>query len=79
MRRSARTYLPSGCLAPDWGQGSPPDLICVCNAPKSSFTQLINLILIYPNLFIRKSFSGNSTVNDRISKEAERGQYSRRN
>jgi hypothetical protein len=54
-----------------------PNLDSVWSALLSSLGHLFRM-LNYPNTFIRKSFSGNPTVSDRISKEAERGQYSRR-
>ena len=79
MRPSARTYLPSGCLPPDWGEGYLPEHDPAWNAPAGTMEQLSYQILIYSNSNIRKSFSGNPTVNDRISKEAERELNSRRN
>ena len=79
MRPSARTFLSSGCLPPDWGEGYLPEHYPAWNAPTGTIEQLFYQSLIYSNSNIRKSFPGNPTVNDRISKEAERGQYSRRN
>jgi hypothetical protein len=79
MRPSVRTYLPSGCLPSDWGEDYLTDHYSVWNAPTGTLKQLSYQSLIYSNSNIRKSFSGNPTVSDRISMEAERGKYSRRN
>jgi len=79
MRPSVRTYLPSGCLPSDWGEGYLPDHYPAWNAPTGTIEQLSYQSLSYLNSNIRKSFSGNPTVDDRISKEADRGKYSRRN
>ena len=79
MRPSVRTYLPSGCLPSDWGEGYLSDHYPEWNAPTGTIEQLFYQSLIYSYSNIRKSFSGNPTVNDRISKEAERELNSRRN